>query len=76
MYKVDFGKVRIVCDGSPFDVAHDVRVEWFRDGEWKLYHGINSLSNDYAMSNAREFAGRAIAKLAAEKAANLPGVAK
>ena len=76
MYKVDFGLVRIVCEGSPFDVAHDVRVEWFRDGEWKLYHGINSLSNDYAMSNAREFAGRAIAKLAAEKAANLPGVAK
>ena len=74
MYTVDFGLVRIVCDGSPFEVAYDVRVEWLRDGEWKLYHGINSLSNDYAMTNAREFAGRAIAKIAAEKAANLPGV--
>ena len=74
MYKVDFGLVRIVTDGSPFDVAYDVRVEWFRDGEWKLYHGINSLSDDYALTNAREFAGRAIAKIAAEKAANLPGV--
>ncbi len=74
MYTVNFGKVRIVCEGSPFDVAHDVRVEWLRDGEWKLYHGINSLSDDYAMTNAREFAGRAVAKLAAEAAATLPGV--
>ena len=74
MYKVDFGKVRIVSDGSPFDVAYDVRVEWLVDGEWKLYKGINSLSDDYAMTNAREAAGRAIAKLAADAAANLPGV--
>ena len=74
MYKVDFGKVRIVSDASPFDVAYDVRVEWLVDGEWKLYHGINSLSDDYAMTNAREAAGRAIAKLAADAAANLPGV--
>ena len=73
MYKVDFGKVRIVCDGSPFEVAYDVRVEWLVEGEWKLYYGINSLSNDYAMTTAREFAGRAKAKLAAE-AAVLPGV--
>jgi hypothetical protein len=68
MYKVDFGNVRIVYDGSPFDVTYDVRVEWLKDGEWKLYHGINSLSDDYAMTNAREFAGRAKAKLAAEAA--------
>ena len=74
MYTVNFGLVRIVTDGSPFDVAYDVRVEWFRDGEWKLYHGINSLSDDYAMTNARTAAGRAVAKIAAEKAANLPGV--
>ena len=70
----DFGNVRIVHDGSPFEVAYDVRVEWLVDGEWKLYHGINSLSDDYALTNAREFAGRAIAKLAADAAANLPGV--
>ena len=68
MYKVDFGNVRIVYDGSPFDVTYDVRVEWLKDGEWKLYHGINSLSDDYAETNAREFAGRAKAKLAAEAA--------
>jgi hypothetical protein len=65
MYTVNFDNVRIVCDGSPFNVAHDVRVEWLVDGEWKLYHGFNSLSDDYAMTNAREFAGRAKAKLAA-----------
>ena len=46
MYTVDFGLVRIVCEGSPFDVAYDVRVEWLRDGEWKLYKGINSLSDE------------------------------
>jgi hypothetical protein len=69
MYTVNFGDVRIVSDGSPFDVAYDVRVEWLRDGEWKLYHGINSLSDDYAMTNAREFAGRAKAKMEADAAA-------
>ena len=69
MYKVDFGNVRIVSDGSPFDVAYDVRVEWLVDGEWKLYKGINSLSDDYAMTNAREAAGHAKAKLAAEAVA-------
>ena len=65
----DFGKVRIVHDGSPFDVAYDVKVEWLVDGEWKLYHGFNSLSDDYAFTNSREAAGRAIKKLAAEAAA-------
>ena len=74
MYTVNFGLVRIVTDGSPFDVAYDVRVEWLRDGEWKLFQGFNSLSDDYAMTNARTAAGRAVAKIAAEKVANLPGV--
>ena len=70
----DFGKVRIVYDGSPFDVAYDVRVEWLVNGKWELYKGINSLSDDYAYTNASEAAGRAIAKLAADAAANLPGI--
>lgn len=64
----DWGLVRIVYDGSPFDVAYDIRVEWMQNGEWVLYHGFNSLSDDYAHTNAREAAGRAIAKLAAEAA--------
>jgi len=64
----DWGKVRIVHDGSPFDVAYDVRVEWLKDGAWTLYHGFNSLSDDYAFTNSKEAAGRAIKKLAAEAA--------
>jgi len=68
MYKVDFGNVRIVSDASPFDVAYDVRVEWLVDGEWKLYRGFNSLSDDYALTNAREAAGRALKSLAEKEA--------
>jgi hypothetical protein len=64
----DLGKVRIVYDGSPFDVAYDIKVEWLVEGEWKLYQGFNSLSDDYAISNSREAAGRAVKKLAAEAA--------
>jgi hypothetical protein len=64
----DWGKVRIVYDGSPFDVAYDIKVEWLVEGEWKLYQGFNSLSDDYAFTNSREAAGRAIKKLAAEAA--------
>ena len=69
----NYGKVRIVHDGSPFDVAYDIRVEWLKDGEWVLYSGFNSLSDDYAHTNANNAASRAIAILAAEAAANLPG---
>ncbi len=64
----DFGLVRIVHDGSPFERAYDIRVEWMQNGEWALYHGFNSLSDDYANTNAREAAGRAIKQLAAEAA--------
>jgi hypothetical protein len=49
--------------------AYDIRVEWLKDGEWELYHGFNSFSDDYAFTNSREAAGRAIKKLAAEAAA-------
>ena len=70
----NYGKVRIVHDGSPFDVAYDIRVEWLKNDEWVTYRGFNSLSDDYANTNAAEAAGRAIAILAAEAAANLPGV--
>mgnify|MGYP003350821450 CR=1 FL=1 len=74
MYTVNFGKVRIVHDGDPFSKTYDIRVEWIKDGEWTLYQGFNSLSDDYANTNARTAAGRAVAKLAAEAAATLPGV--
>jgi hypothetical protein len=62
----DFGKVRIVHDGSPFEVSYDIRVETLVEGEWKFYAGFNSLSDDYAITNSREAAGRAIRKLAEE----------
>lgn len=64
----DFGLVRIVHDGDPFTKTYDIRVEWMVNGEWELYHGFNSLSDDYANTNAREAAGRAIAVKAAEAA--------
>ena len=64
----DFGLVRIVHDGDPFTKAYDIRVEWMQNGEWALYRGFNSLSDDYANTNAREAAGVAVKRLAAEKA--------
>jgi len=64
----DFGTVRIVHDGSPFDVLYDVKVERLVNGVWKFYDGYNSLSNDYAFSESRESAGRAIKELAAKAA--------
>jgi hypothetical protein len=62
----DFGKVRIVHDGDPMTKAYDIRVEWLKNGDWELYHGFNSFSDDYAFTNSKEAAGRAIKKLAAE----------
>jgi len=56
----DFGNVRIVYDGSPFDVLYDVKVERLVGGVWKFYDGYNSLSNDYAFTEARESAARAL----------------
>ena len=48
--------VRINYDGSPFDVAYDVKVEQLIDGEWKMVRGFNSLSDDYAYTNANNAA--------------------
>ena len=56
----DMGTVRIVYDGSPFDVLYDIKVERLVNGEWKFYDGYNSLSNDYAFTAAREAAARAL----------------
>mgnify|MGYP003342941701 CR=1 FL=1 len=69
----DFGLVRIVHDGSPFTNAYDVRVMWKPDEEWLLFQGFNSLSDDYAHTNAREAAGRAIKKIAKKKAEMIVG---
>ena len=65
----DFGKVRIVHLGDPMDFASDILVEIQEaDGTWRRYAGFNSLSDDWAHTNAREAAGRAIAMLAKQAA--------
>jgi hypothetical protein len=66
MMTKDFGLVRIVTLADPFTNPYDYRVEVNRAGNWELYRGFNSLSDDYAGTNAREAAGRAITMMAAE----------
>lgn len=56
-------RIRINYDGSPFDVAYDVKVEQLVDGEWKMVRGFNSLSDDYAYTNANNAAQDLIRKL-------------
>ncbi len=66
----DYGLVRVVSLGDPFNTAYDIRVENYdSDADiWRLWRGFNSLSDDYAYTNAFEAAGRAIAEVAREKA--------
>ncbi len=68
----DYGLVRVISLGDPFKNSYDIQVQVKTDDVWNLYHGFNSLSDDYAYTNAREAAGRAIAKIAAQKAEFLP----
>ena len=56
--------VRIRSEGSPFNVASDIIVEVLKDGTWEYYHGFNSLSDDYANTNARECALGLVKRLA------------
>jgi len=66
----DWGLVRIIHDGSPFDKQYDIIVQTKNDdGEWVFFDGFNSLSNDYAFASANQSASRAI-KMMAEKSAN------
>jgi hypothetical protein len=62
----DYGLVRVVSLGDPFNNTYDIRVENYdRDADiWRLWHGFNSLSDDYAYTNAIEAAGRAIREVA------------
>lgn len=62
----DYGLVRVVSLGDPFANTYDIRVENYdRDADiWRLWHGFNSLSDDYAYTNAIEAAGRAIREMA------------
>jgi len=67
----DYGLVRVVSTGlDPRVTGSDINVE-FRDSDaspWEFYCGFNSFSDDYAYMNAREAAGRAIKRIAKEKA--------
>ena len=54
--------VRTVSKGSPFTDTYDLVVEVLVDGEWTYYQGFNTLSNDYAYSEARAAENRAKAE--------------
>ena len=45
--------VRTVSKGSPFTDTYDLVVEVLVDGKWTYYQGFNTLSNDYAYTEAR-----------------------
>jgi hypothetical protein len=61
----DYGLVRVISLGDPFHNVYDIQVQVKDKDSWELYHGFNSLSDDYAYTNAREAAGRAIRERAA-----------
>lgn len=61
----DYGLVRVISLGDPFHNVYDIQVQVKDKESWELYHGFNSLSDDYAYTNAREAAGRAIRERAA-----------
>ena len=52
----DYGVVRVITEGSPFEVASDVKVQTLRNGVWETIRGFNSLSDDYALTNAQDYA--------------------
>ena len=54
--------VRTISKGSPFTETYDLIVEVLVDGEWTYYQGFNTLSNDYAYSEARSAENRAKAE--------------
>lgn len=55
--------VRIVKYDNPFGIAYDVRVEVLKDGQWITHWECNSLSNDFAYSDATAVAHVAAAVL-------------
>jgi len=62
----DFGKVRVMDSGQdPTQVSSDILVQELMDGDWVYVCGFNSLSDDYAYTNAREAAERHNRSLAA-----------
>lgn len=60
----DWGLVRLVSTGDPFTLCKDLRVEVKEGESWRLWEGFNTLSDDWAHTNAREAAGWAIKEMA------------
>jgi L-ascorbate metabolism protein UlaG (beta-lactamase superfamily) len=55
----DYGSTRVVLTGDPRLVARDVIVQQKgADGAWVEIGGYNSMSDDYAYTNARDHAKR------------------
>lgn len=55
-------KVRTINSGDPFKDQYDLIVEVLVDDKWTIYQGFNTLSNDYAYSEARAAANAAKAQ--------------
>jgi len=53
--------VRIVSYGDPFNFASDLVVEIYKNEKWEIFAGFNTLSDDYAYTNANESIQRAFA---------------
>ena len=56
--------VRVRYEGNPMDNAYDVFVDQKVDDEWTSYMKYNSMSNDYAYTDARKAATALQRKLA------------
>ena len=48
--------VRINTSGDPLKKQYDVVVEVLKNGNWEMFRGFNSFTNDYAFTSANEVA--------------------
>lgn len=64
----DLGLVRVVSKGDPIQHSSNIHVERLLDGVWIQVQGFNSLSDDYAFTNAREVAFDLVKQLAKQQA--------
>ena len=64
----DLGLVRVISKGDPIQHSKNIHVERLLDGVWIQVQGFNSLSDDYAYTNAREVAFDLVKQLAKQQA--------
>jgi hypothetical protein len=55
--------VRIRSEGNPMEVASDIFVEVLKGDQWVVEHSYNSMSDDYAITNAKKLAESIMFKL-------------